>query len=250
MNPDFHVVIPARYASTRLPGKLMMSFGGSTIIERVYRQAELAGPKSICIATDSSVIAEHAQSFGAKVVMTAPTHQTGTDRIAEVITKLDFAADDIIVNVQGDEPLIAPALIRQVAQGLASSDTSMATLCWPIENLEQLHNPNIVKVVRDSNQNALYFSRAPIPFCRDNPERFDNSYRHIGLYAYRAAFLLDFVARPVADIESYESLEQLRVLWSGDKIRVDTACVEPLQDVNTLEDLQALREQVSSSLGL
>lgn len=246
MSADFHVIIPARFASTRLPGKLMMSFGGTTIIERVYRQVQQVNPKSIIIATDSEIIADHAQSFGADVVMTAVTHQTGTDRIAEVITQLDFAADDIIVNVQGDEPLIAPELVRQVAQSLALSDAPMATLCWPIENLEQFHNPNIVKVVRDAQMNALYFSRAPIPFCRDNPDCFDESYRHIGLYAYRAAFLLDFVARPLAPIERYESLEQLRVLFSGDKIRVDTACMKPLQDINTLEDLNALNDQLSS----
>lgn len=243
MSTDFHVVIPARFASTRLPGKLMMNLGGSTIIERVYRQVEKAGPKSIRIATDSTVIAEHAEAFGAEVVMTATTHQTGTDRIAEVITKCDFAPEDIIVNVQGDEPLIAPQLIRQVAQSLATADAPMATLCWPVQSLEQLHNPNVVKVVRDCNNNALYFSRSPIPACRDQAERFDGAFRHIGLYAYRAAFLLDFVARPIADLEICEALEQLRVLWSGEKIRVDTACVEPLQDVNTLEDLEAIRER-------
>jgi 3-deoxy-manno-octulosonate cytidylyltransferase (CMP-KDO synthetase) len=245
MSHDFHVIIPARYQSMRLPGKLMMEIAGLTVIERVYRQAEKAKPKSITIATDNVVIADHAQAFGAKVVMTAGTHQTGTDRIAEVVTNLTFSAQDIIVNVQGDEPFIAPELILQVAQSLIASPVRMATLCWPLDSDKQLDNANIVKVVRDCHHNALYFSRSNIPANRENPRNINNVFRHIGLYAYRAAFLLEFVQWPVCAIEASEALEQLRVLWSGHKIKVETACVAPAQDINTEEDLILARKMAA-----
>ncbi|WED42122.1 3-deoxy-manno-octulosonate cytidylyltransferase [Legionella cardiaca] len=245
MNQEFHVIIPARYQSTRLPGKLMMEIEGLTVIQRVYQQALKANPKSIIIATDSSVIAEHATSFGASVKMTAASHQTGTDRIAEVIVNGQFEAHEVIVNVQGDEPFIAPELISQVAKSLHHSQTFIATLCWPLENTQQLHNPNIVKVVRDHEQNALYFSRSAIPVNRDNPKNIQLAFRHIGLYAYRAGFLLDFVKWPVCELERCEALEQLRVLWAGHKIKVEEACTEPLQDINTQEDLLLARKLIS-----
>lgn len=237
MSTDFHVIIPARYNSTRFPGKLLEELTGMSVLERVYRQVCLAKPKSITIATDSPLIAEHAQDFAAEVVMTLTTHETGTDRIAEVITKGSFQADDIIVNVQGDEPFIAPELITQVAKSLTQTQAPMATLCWPIDSLELLQNPNVVKVVRTQDNHALYFSRSPIPAHRDNPQSFNNTYRHIGLYAYRAGFLLDYVTWPVCELEKAEALEQLRVLWSGVAIKIEEACVEPLQDINTKEDL-------------
>lgn len=239
MSCDFHVIIPARYQSTRLPGKLLMDLMSQTVIERVYRQALRANPASITIATDSTEIFEHATAFGAQVVMTAATHQTGTDRIAEVVKQLAFAPDAIIVNVQGDEPLISPALITQVAQSLADSKAPMATLCWPLDESLQYSNPNVVKVVRDCNNHALYFSRSPIPAFRDTAVSCQDVYRHIGLYAYRAAFLLEVVSWPVCALENVEGLEQLRVLWAGYKIKVDKACVRPLQDINTAEDLVA-----------
>lgn len=247
MSIEFHVIIPARYESTRLPGKLLLELEGSTVIERVYRQALKAKPKSIIIATDHLKIAEHAKDFGAQVRMTAASHQTGTDRIAEVIRQERFAPDSIIVNLQGDEPLIAPELIEQVAQSLHESQTPFATLCWPIETLEQLNNPNVVKVVRDCHQNALYFSRSAIPANRDNPKSLAHIFRHIGLYACRAAFLLDFVNWPVCELETCEALEQLRVLWAGHKIRVAEACIEPLQDINTWEDLILARKLISEA---
>ncbi|BCA94776.1 3-deoxy-manno-octulosonate cytidylyltransferase [Legionella antarctica] len=234
---NVHVIIPARYQSTRFPGKLLHDMNGQTVIERVYRQAQLATPKTITIATDHEAIASHARSFGAQVMMTLPTHQTGTDRIAEVVAKGNFAADDIIVNVQGDEPFIAPQLIKQVAQGLTQTQAPMSTLCWPISSMEMLNNPNVVKVVRSRDNHALYFSRSPIPAHRDEGQSYAQTYRHIGLYAYRAAFLLDYVSWPVCELEEHEALEQLRVLWSGFAIKVDDACVEPLQDINTNEDL-------------
>lgn len=237
MTNHFHVIIPARYQSTRFPGKLLHDLGGITVLERVYRQAVLAHPKSIIIATDHESIASLARSFDANVVMTLPTHQTGTDRIAEVVAQGHFAADDIIVNVQGDEPFIPPQLIQQVAQGLINTTAPMSTLCWPVTSMEMLNNPNVVKVVRSQDNHALYFSRSPIPAHRDKPDSLSCTFRHIGLYAYRAAFLLDFVSWPVCELEKEEALEQLRVLWSGVSIKVDQACVEPLQDINTLDDL-------------
>ncbi len=243
MPSNFHVVIPARMQSTRLPGKLLIDLQGKTVLERVYLQALKAGPLSITIATDSEHIFNVAKAFGADVVMTALTHQSGTDRIAEAVKKLGFAADDIIVNVQGDEPLIAPALITQVALSLMNTEAPMATLCWPVEDEEHFNNPNVVKVVRDHSHHALYFSRSPIPACRDGGFG-PHAFRHIGLYAYRAAFLLDVVTWPVCELEQVEALEQLRILWSGHKIKVDVACVKPLQDINTAQDLEAARREL------
>lgn len=245
MSTDFHVIIPARFQSTRFPGKLLKELQGVTVLERVYRQALLAQPKSITIATDHPLIAEHARTFGAQVVNTAETHQTGTDRISEVVAKGNFSSQDIIVNVQGDEPFIAPQLITQVAESLAQSSAPIATLCWPIDSLELLHNPNVVKVVRSRDNHALYFSRSAIPAHRDDSHSFADAFRHIGLYAYRAAFLLDFVSWPACSLEQHEALEQLRVLWSGVAIKVDEACVEPLQDINTEEDLLAAARLLS-----
>ncbi|WP_298628014.1 3-deoxy-manno-octulosonate cytidylyltransferase [uncultured Legionella sp.] len=247
MKTAFHVVIPARYQSTRFPGKLLQELNGMTVIERVYRQVLLAKPQSITIATDHKEIAVHARSIGATVQMTLPSHETGTDRIAEVVAKGNFAADDIIVNVQGDEPFISPQLIQQVAHGLTNTNAPMSTLCWPITSIEALNNPNIVKVVRTKDNHALYFSRSAIPASRDNHLSFEHTFRHIGLYAYRAAFLLDFVTWPVCEIERLEALEQLRVLWAGMAIKVDEACVEPLQDINTKEDL-ILAKQILSDI--
>ncbi len=244
---NVHVIIPARYQSTRFPGKLLQDLNGQTVIERVYKQAQLAQPQTITIATDHQLIADHAKAFGAQVVMTLASHQTGTDRIAEVVAKGQFAADDIIVNVQGDEPFIAPQLIAQVAQCLAKSDAPMSTLCWPIANLEMLKNPNVVKVVRSHDNHALYFSRSPIPNHRDDIQSYAQTYRHIGLYAYRAAFLLDYVSWPVCDLEQHEALEQLRVLWSGYSIKVADACIEPLQDINTKEDLVVARDLLTAT---
>lgn len=248
MSVNFHVIIPARFQSSRLPGKLLMSLNGQTVLERVYRQTIKAHPKSITIATDNEDVFAHGKSFGAQVLMTKSTHQSGTDRIAEVVAKSNFASDDIIVNVQGDEPLIHPELITQVAESLEDSKQApMATLCWPIEDEAMLNNPNVVKVVRDMDNLALYFSRSPIPAKRDAGSVSTQLpfLRHIGLYAYRAGFLLDIVRWPVCDLEQIEALEQLRVLWNGHKIKVEQACVQPLQDINTAEDVQRVREHLA-----
>lgn len=245
MSLDFHIIIPARYQSSRLPGKPLMKLGGMTVIERVYRQALKAKPSSITIATDHPSIFELAQGFGAEVQMTSLDHQSGTDRIAEVVAKGLFKPEDIIVNVQGDEPLIAPALIEQVAHSLSAGDSPMTTLCWPIDGDAMANNPNIVKVVRDGHQHALYFSRCAIPFFRSHAPQAFPLFRHIGLYAYRTQFLLEVVNWPVCPLESAEGLEQLRVLWAGYKIKVEEACVYPLQDINTAEDLQEAHRLLS-----
>lgn len=245
MSVDFHVIIPARYQSSRLPGKLLMELHGHTILERVYRQALQAKPKSITIATDSELILELAEKIGAPAVITSAHHQSGTDRIAEVVAKHKFSPKDIIVNVQGDEPLIAPALIAQVARSLASTTAPMATLCWPLDSEDMCNNPNVVKVVRDRHNNALYFSRSLIPFSRDGRVDSKRIYGHIGLYAYRADFLLELVTWPICELEALESLEQLRVLWAGYNIKVEEACVRPLQDINTAEDLVKARLQLA-----
>jgi 3-deoxy-manno-octulosonate cytidylyltransferase (CMP-KDO synthetase) len=241
---SFHVVIPARYQSTRLPGKLLMDLGGKTVLERVYRQALEAMPSSVIIATDHADIATKAKSWGARVVMTSPRHESGTDRIAEVIEVLGLKSNDVIVNVQGDEPFISPKLIHQVANTLMSSVAPMATLCWPLESIEDYMNPNVVKVVRNCHHHALYFSRSAIPAFRDSSPQLTHVFRHIGIYAYRASFLLDFVQWPVCALESIEALEQLRVLWSGHAIHVETACVAPRQDINTADDLERARSEL------
>ena len=216
-----------------------MDLNGQSILQRVYARALLANPKTLTIATDDVRIFEAAEGFGASVTMTKDTHLSGTERVAEVVARGGFSKDDIIVNVQGDEPLIAPALIRQVADSLANSNAPMATLCSPIDNEAKWQNPNVVKVVRDKHHQALYFSRSVIPFAR-YPTALP-VLGHVGLYAYRAEFLLDMVSWPSCELEATESLEQLRVLWSGYRIQVDEACVAPLQDINTPEDLADAR---------
>lgn len=253
MSVDFHVIIPARYASSRLPGKLLIDLEGQTVLERVYQQACLANPTSVTIATDNRAIFDVATRMGAQVLMTSATHDTGTARITEAVKQLNYTSQDIVVNVQGDEPFIDPLLIRQVAKLLSDSiknpnaqTLSMATLCWPIETIEQCLNPNVVKVVRDAQNNALYFSRSPIPAHRDNPGAIDQVFRHIGLYAYTVELLLAMNDWPVCPLASIECLEQLSVLWAGHKIKVEQACVLPLQDINTVEDLRQAQRYLQS----
>lgn len=241
---DFRVVIPARYQSSRFPGKLLKTIDNKPIIQYVYQQAMRAGAQSVLIATDDQRIANVADGFGADVCLTSEEHPSGTDRIAQAVSERGYADDEVIVNVQGDEPLLPPALIRQVAQNVHSQQVSMATLCWPIHSEQDWHCPNVVKVVRDINDNALYFTRAAVPFCRiDGPSisGLGHAFRHIGLYGYRVSFLQQYVAWPSADIEQSECLEQLRVLWQGHKIHVATAVQEPPQDINTPADLQRLQ---------
>lgn len=237
----FIVVIPARFASSRLPGKPLADIAGRSMIERVYRQAKQSGASQVVVATDDERIANEVRRFGGDVCMTAPTHNSGTERLAEVVTKLALSAETIVVNVQGDEPFIPPAIIGQVAQNLAAQQKArMATLAVPLTALSDVTNPNVVKVVTDKQGYALYFSRAAIPFDRDN--KFCSSVaqhyrRHIGLYAYRAGFILDYVRWPASTLEQIEALEQLRVLWHGEAIHVATALQVPAVGVDTAEDL-------------
>lgn len=244
MSADFHIIIPARIGSTRLPRKLLLEIGGMSVIERTYRQAQLANPKSITIATDSEEIAQEAQRIGANFVMTSAQHPTGTDRIAEACIKIGLESNAIVVNVQGDEPFIPPVLIKQVANSLDLSGLVMSTLCWPIDTQAAYLDSNVVKVVRDCQNNALYFSRSPIPAFTQTLDKPENVFRHIGLYAYRVKFLLDFVKLSPCSIEKIESLEQLRVLWYGYKIKVDKASVKPRQEINTQQDLEVARNML------
>ncbi len=248
----FHVVIPARYASSRLPAKPLADIHGKPMIQHVYERANEAGAASVIVATDDQRIADVVIGFGGEVCMTSSNHQSGTDRLSEVIEKKKLSDDEIVVNVQGDEPLIPPALIRQVAQGLADRpQASVSTLCERIATAGVLFDPHIVKVVRDVDNFAIYFSRAVIPWDRDAfssttevlPERSEH-YRHIGLYGYRCGFLRRYVTWSVCDLEQMESLEQLRVLWHGEKIYVEEASEHPGHGVDTEQDLHAVRQVI------
>ncbi|SEK41003.1 3-deoxy-manno-octulosonate cytidylyltransferase (CMP-KDO synthetase) [Pseudomonas sp. NFIX51] len=249
MTTAFTVVIPARFASTRLPGKPLHLIAGKPMIQHVWEQACKSAAQRVVVATDDARIVEACQGFGAEAVLTRQDHNSGTDRLAEVASQLGLAADAIVVNVQGDEPLIPPAVIDQVAANLAAhTEASMATLAEPIEDVETLFNPNVVKVVSDINGLALTFSRATLPWARDAfaknrdllPEGVPYR-RHIGIYAYRAGFLHDFVNWGPCWLENTESLEQLRALWHGVRIHVADALEAPPGGIDTAEDLERVR---------
>lgn len=252
----FKVIIPARYASTRLPGKMLMEINGKPMIQHVYVRALESGAEEVIIATDDERIQKTACDFGASVCMTDSGHTSGTDRIAEAATGMSYSDNDIIVNVQGDEPFIPPVLIRQVAEDLGKySDAQIASLCEPIHTLEALFDPNHVKVVIDNQGYALYFSRAPIAWDRDHfqfPVTQSTSlnlkvhFRHIGIYAYRASFLKKFTEWGACDLEQTEKLEQLRLLWNGGRIHLTEAKDFVPPDVNTIEDLEALRLMIQT----
>jgi 3-deoxy-manno-octulosonate cytidylyltransferase (CMP-KDO synthetase) len=239
----FKVVIPARYASSRLPGKPLLDIAGKPMVVRVAEQALKSSASEIVVATDFEKILKTCEAHNFKAVMTRIDHASGTDRIAEVAAKLGWNDDDIVVNVQGDEPLIEPQLIREVAEHLANSkDAVMATACHPIHDEASLLNPNVVKVVMDANSNALYFSRAPIPYPRDEAHKQNiNAYRHIGIYAYRVGFLKKYATLAPSELEKIESLEQLRVLYHGFKIGVAITQNAPASGVDTQEDLDYVR---------
>ncbi len=249
----FRVIIPARYGSTRLPGKPLLDLGGKTMLERVYRQALKSEAEEVIIATDDERILSCAEGFGARVVMTSPDHESGTDRLQEVVSLAGLAGESIVVNVQGDEPLIPPAVIDQVAKNLAGSNASIATLCEPISDPETAFDPNAVKVVFDKNGLALYFSRAPIPWNRDTfslqggplPDKM-NMHRHIGIYAYRVSFLHDFVEWGACALEQTECLEQLRAMWHGHRIHVEQASETPPPGIDTRADLEKVRELIKN----
>lgn len=247
---DFVVVIPARFASTRLPGKPLQDIAGKPMIQRVWEQAKRSAASRVVVATDDARIVDACLGFGAEVLLTRADHNSGTDRLAEVASLLGLSDETIVVNVQGDEPLIPPAIIDQVAANLAAhAEAGIATLAEPIHDAAQLFNPNVVKLVTDANGLALTFSRAPLPWARDAfaagreqlpvgvPFR-----RHIGIYAYRAGFLHDFVAWGPCWLEDTECLEQLRALWHGVRIHVADALEAPPAGVDTPEDLQRVRQ--------
>lgn len=241
---EYIVVIPARYASSRLPGKPLADIGGKTMLERVYNQARQSGAARVVLATDDQRIVTAVEAFGGEVCMTSAEHVSGTDRLQEVASRLQLPEHTILVNVQGDEPLIPPAVIDQVAANLAARpEASVATLCEPLIRDEDFHNPNVVKVVTDLKGFALYFSRAPIPWPREQglAQNHWKPRRHIGLYAYRVALLNRFVTWPPAALEQCESLEQLRVLAQGEKIHVADAVAEVPAGVDTPEDLVRVR---------
>lgn len=246
---DFHVVIPARFASTRLPGKPLLPIAGKPMVVRVAEQAAKSGAQQIWIATDHQPIIAAAHEHGFKACLTHAHHQSGTDRIAEVVEQRGWNDETIVVNVQGDEPLIPPQLIRDVAQHLHDHpDCAIATACHPIHDEAAMRNPNIVKVVLDKDGNALYFSRAPIPWPRDafaQNEGLPSNLtvlRHIGIYAYRVSFLRAYGKLAPAAIEQAEALEQLRALWHGYKIGVTIAQEAPPAGVDTEADLYAARK--------
>lgn len=244
----FRVVIPARYASARLPGKPLRSLAGRPMLQHVHERALRSGADEVWIATDDARIERASRGFGANVAMTRPDHQTGTDRIAEVARQKGWPAADIVVNVQGDEPLIPPAIIRQVAQLLErSSWAGIATLATPIESIEEFLDPNVVKVVSTAQGRALYFSRAPIPWSRDgaaqglaSQTRCETAQRHLGLYAYRVEVLARLAALAPTPLEQVERLEQLRALEHGMEIAVATAIERPGLGVDTETDLEAV----------
>jgi len=248
---SFSVVIPARYGSSRFPGKPLATLAGKPMLQHVYERACQSEAERVIIATDDERIARVARAFGAEVCITSSSHPSGTDRLQEVVHTLGFYADDIVVNVQGDEPLIPPRIINQVAHNLmALPMAGIATLSEPIETVAALRNPNVVKVVSDHRGMALYFSRAPIPWPRDDfaaPTAVDTLpagfcwQRHIGLYAYRVKLLNEFVRWPPAPLEQTECLEQLRALWNGVAIHVDGADEPPPAGVDTPEDLERIR---------
>ncbi|MBE1302326.1 MAG: 3-deoxy-manno-octulosonate cytidylyltransferase [Alteromonadaceae bacterium] len=245
---SFVVIIPARYQSSRFPGKPLAMIDGMTMIERVYQQSKVSGAKRVVVATDDERIASEVARFGGEVCMTRDDHESGTERLAEVVDKLALEPEQIVVNVQGDEPFIPPENISQVAFNLIENNTAvMSTLSVAIDDLDEVLNPNAVKVVTDSKGNALYFSRSTIPYDRERflnktPEQiksFGDFYqRHVGIYAYSAGFIKEYIDMPVSPLEKIESLEQLRVLWHGLTIHVEEAKVAPPAGIDTPEDLQ------------
>ena len=242
---DFKVVIPARYGSIRLPGKPLVEMSGKPLVQHVYDRAAESAASEVVVATDDERIATTARGFGAHVCLTGSHHQSGSDRVAEVLEKLAWPEDTYVVNLQGDEPCMPSALINQVAEDLQEHHAAaMTTLAGSIADREQLFDPHVVKVVTDAEGYALYFSRAPIPWHRDEFYKGDvplpksvEFRRHIGLYAYRAGFLRRYVNWTPPPVELAESLEQLRVLWNGERIHVSRAVREPGPGIDTRDDL-------------
>jgi 3-deoxy-manno-octulosonate cytidylyltransferase (CMP-KDO synthetase) len=251
----FIVVIPARHASTRLPGKMLADIGGRPMVVHVAERARASGAAEVIVATDHESIAAAVTRHGFTALMTRTDHASGTDRIAEVAAQRGYATETIVVNVQGDEPMIEPTLISAAAQQLTDRpDAAIATLAFPIADAAEFKNPNVVKVVLDKNGYALYFSRALIPYARDAfaggidtlPPGLP-AHRHIGLYAYRAGYLASYARMSPAPLEHFEALEQLRALWQGHRITVAVAPAAPHAGVDTAEDLLRVRTLLDSA---
>lgn len=248
---SFKVVIPARYASSRLPAKPLLDLGGKPMVVRVAERALASGAEEVWVATDHPAVLAAAQAHGLNAVMTREDHASGTDRLAEVVEQRGWGDDALVVNVQGDEPLIEPELIAATAAQLAASGADIATVGHPLTEAAEFFNPNIVKLVCKADGDALYFSRAPIPYARDHfareaggetlPEDFP-AFRHIGLYAYRAAFLRAYSRLAPSPLEQFECLEQLRALWHGYRISVAIADTLPVPGVDTPEDAARMRK--------
>ena len=241
----FDIIIPARFSSTRLPGKPLVDLLGKTLIERVYQAAQASDAERVIVATDDERIQQVVERFGGEVCMTATTHLSGTDRLAEVIEKLAFDSSRVVVNVQGDEPFISPVLINKVANALLMDDSlKMSTACHPLKmnsemDLESIANPNVVKVVLNVANEALYFSRSFIPYLRESQEMAASTYlQHIGIYAYKAGFVTKFSEMPISRLEQQESLEQLRVLEAGYRIKVIQFDGDISIGVDTPEDVE------------
>lgn len=250
---EFIVIIPARYASSRLPAKPLADIAGKPMVQHVYEQALSSGASRVIVATDHQDIEAAVKKFDGEVLMTRDDHESGTERLAEVVEKLNLADDAVVVNVQGDEPLIPPENIRQVAELLATDSAPMATLSVAIHDVEEALNPNAVKVVADKLNNAIYFSRATIPYDRSRflgkheiSEIGEFYQRHIGIYAYRAGFIKEYITLAASPLEQIESLEQLRVLYHGKKIKVETAKIAPPPGVDTPEDLEKVNQLISN----
>ncbi len=250
MIPRFAVLIPARLASSRLPDKPLADIAGLPMVVRVARRAQQSGAERVLVAADDARIVSACAEHGVEALLTRTDHQSGSDRLAEACTQLGLPDDAIVVNVQGDEPLIDPALIDAVAQTLASHpDAAMSTAVHVIDSLADFMNPNVVKAVLDTRGNALYFSRAPIPWWRDGfaaegPTTLPSSpapLRHIGIYGYRAAFVRQFPHLPPAPVEGLEALEQLRALWHGYRIAVHVSAHAPGPGIDTQDDLERVR---------
>jgi len=240
----FTVVIPARYASTRFPAKPLADIGGTPMVVRVCERAAQSGAAAVHVATDDERIAAAVRAHGHAAIMTRADHATGTDRIAEAARHLGLADDEVVVNVQGDEPLIPPSLIAQVAEALAQRPAaSVSTACHPIHDHASMENPNVVKVVLDRQGYALYFSRSRIPYPRNGQAA--PCYRHAGIYGYRAGFLAAYAGLQESPLERAESLEQLRVLWHGYRIAVAVSEQDVPPGVDTPQDLEAVRRIVS-----
>jgi 3-deoxy-manno-octulosonate cytidylyltransferase (CMP-KDO synthetase) len=245
----FSIVIPARLESTRLPGKVLADIGGKPMLQHVYELAQSTSAEMVCIATDSKEVQTVAEGFGATVCMTSPDHPTGSERVAEAIEALQFEENDIVVNLQADEPLMPVSIIKAVASALEKNETiKVASACRRIDAPEQLFDPSIAKVVLNERGNACYFSRAPIPWDRDHfkvgqiPSHLNTPYfRHIGLYGYRAGFLNRFLSWDPAPAENVEKLEQLRILWNGGKIHMVVTEEEVFPGVDTPSDLERVR---------